>query len=156
MVRSYPRRTRCYRTLRLFLRRDETSAMMPRAPSFANFEAKLGNPSATYFAPKQAARCRRVSPHRLHPPIGFEAQTDKPPLSLVLRPKPRTRRSDFEAQITKPEPSVLRPNRETHAVVLRPKPPNRCLSSPPCVRCGSHTASSGFPIVRPLRLPLVP
>jgi hypothetical protein len=28
---------------------------------------------------------------------------------LVLRPKPRNRRSDFEAQITKPELSVLRP-----------------------------------------------
>jgi hypothetical protein len=28
---------------------------------------------------------------------------------LVLRPKPRNRRSDFEAQITKPELPVLRP-----------------------------------------------
>jgi hypothetical protein len=28
---------------------------------------------------KQAARCRRVSSHHLHPLIGFEPQTDKPP-----------------------------------------------------------------------------
>jgi hypothetical protein len=28
---------------------------------------------------------------------------------LVLRPKPRNRRGDFEAQITKPELPVLRP-----------------------------------------------
>jgi hypothetical protein len=31
---------------------------------------------------------------------------------LVLRSKPRNRRSDFEAQITKPELSVLRPKPE--------------------------------------------
>jgi hypothetical protein len=28
---------------------------------------------------------------------------------MVLRPKPRNHRGDFEAQITKPELSVLRP-----------------------------------------------
>jgi hypothetical protein len=31
---------------------------------------------------------------------------------MVLRPKPRNRRSDFETQITKPELSVLRPKPE--------------------------------------------
>jgi hypothetical protein len=42
----------------------------------------------------------------------FEAQISKPEQTeahLVLRSKPRNRRSDFEAQITKPELSVLRP-----------------------------------------------
>jgi hypothetical protein len=31
---------------------------------------------------------------------------------LVLRPKPRNHRGDFEAQITKPKLSVLRPKSE--------------------------------------------
>jgi hypothetical protein len=46
---------------------------------FTKFEVKLGNPSPTCFTMKQAVGCRRVSPHRLHLVIGFEAQIDKPP-----------------------------------------------------------------------------
>jgi hypothetical protein len=37
----------------------------------------------------------------------FEAQITKPS-TLVLRPKPRNHHSDFEAQITKPSTLVLR------------------------------------------------
>jgi hypothetical protein len=59
------------------LRDDATCATSRR--SFASFEAKLGNPSPTCFATKQAVECRCVSSHRLHPLISFEAQTDKPP-----------------------------------------------------------------------------
>jgi hypothetical protein len=44
----------------------------------------------------------------------FEVQITKPS-TLVLRPKPRNYRGDFEAQITKPSPLVLRLNRETRA-----------------------------------------
>jgi hypothetical protein len=76
-----------------------------------------------------------MSSHRLYPLIGFEAQTNKPPptwfwgpnketvvvilrpnsSTLVLRPKPRNCHGDFQAQITKPSPLVLRLNRETCA-----------------------------------------
>jgi hypothetical protein len=49
--------------------------------SFASFEAKLKNPSLTCFTMKQAAGYRRMSSHCLYPLIGFEAQTDKPPLT---------------------------------------------------------------------------
>jgi hypothetical protein len=76
--------------------------------------------------------------NRLHPLIDFEAQTsshlvlkpkprnrrgdfDSPitkPSTLVLRPKQRNHRDDFEAQITKPSPSILRLNWETHASCL--------------------------------------
>jgi hypothetical protein len=50
---------------------------------------------------KQAIGCRRVSSHHLHPLIGFEAQTDKPPPTWFLGP-----------------------NQETVMVILRPKSPN--------------------------------
>jgi hypothetical protein len=46
---------------------------------FASFEAKLGNPSPTCFAMKQAAECQCMTSHRLHPSINFGAQIDKPP-----------------------------------------------------------------------------
>jgi hypothetical protein len=45
---------------------------------------------------------------RQPPSIGFVVQSTIE-AHLVLRPKPRNRRDDFEAQITKPELSVLRP-----------------------------------------------
>jgi hypothetical protein len=72
--------------------------------SFTNFEAKLGNHCPTCFVMKQAIVCRCVSPHRLHPLIGFEAQTDKPPSTWFLGP-----------------------NQETVMVILRPKSQNRDL-----------------------------
>jgi hypothetical protein len=53
-----------------------------------SFKAKLGNPTPTRFAPKQAAECQHVSSHRLHPPIYFEAQIDKPsPLGFETQTK---------------------------------------------------------------------
>jgi hypothetical protein len=44
-----------------------------RRRSFTSFEAKLENPSLTCFVMKQATGCQRVSSHRLHPLIDFEA-----------------------------------------------------------------------------------
>jgi hypothetical protein len=61
----------------------------------ASLQVRLENPIQTYFHVMQAARSRHVSRADLHP--------------LVLRPKLRNRRGDFDAQITKPELSVLRP-----------------------------------------------
>jgi hypothetical protein len=49
---------------------------------------------------------------------------------LVLRPKPRNRRSDFEAQITKPE-----------LPVLRSKPEN---PPPPCFLGSTKKLTIGF------------
>ena len=111
-----------------------------RCRSTASFVAKLGNPCVTCFAPKQAARCRRVSPHRLHSPVGFEAQTNKPPLSLVLRPKLRNRRSGFEAQTTKPKLPVSSTctMRIVHSVTRLPDHP---ATEPPT--CASTHRSSG-------------
>jgi hypothetical protein len=52
--------------------------MVPCAPTrrraSASLEARLGNPSPTWFHVKQAARSRRVPLRRLHPPVGFVAQ----------------------------------------------------------------------------------
>jgi hypothetical protein len=70
--------------------------------SFTSFEVKLWNPSSTCFSTKQAARCQRMSSHRLHPLIDFEAQTDKPPPTWFWGP-----------------------NQETFMVILRTKSSNR-------------------------------
>jgi hypothetical protein len=136
--------------------------------SFASFEAKLGNPSPTCFMMKQATECQRVSSHHLHPLIGFEAQSDKPPPTWFWDPNQET-----IIVILRPKSSNHRPwfcgtNQETIAVVLRPnhwqaipigfeaKLENLCFSSPPRVRCASHTASLDFLIIRPLSTRLVP
>jgi hypothetical protein len=86
--------------------RDDATCII-RCHYFTSFEAKLENPSPTCFVMKQGTECRRVSSQRLHPLIGFEAQTDKPPPPLVLSPKPRNRRGDFDAQITKLSTLIL-------------------------------------------------
>jgi hypothetical protein len=59
-----------------------------RRRASASLQARLRNPSQTYFDMKQATRSRCVS------------HADFPP--SVLRPKPRNYHGDFEAQITKP------------------------------------------------------
>jgi hypothetical protein len=56
-------------------------------------------------------------------------------------PKPRNRRGDFEAQITKPELSVLRPKPENPPPVLRP---NREKPSPPVLRPNQRKSSEWF------------
>jgi hypothetical protein len=59
---------------------------------------------------KQAARSRRMSYTDIPPSVLWRnRQTEA---HMVLRPKPGNRRGDFEAQITKPELSVLRPKLE--------------------------------------------
>jgi hypothetical protein len=75
---------------------------------------------------------------------------------LVLRPKPRNCRGDFEAQITKPELPVLRPkpgNPPPPGFVAQPRNPR---SKSPCARCRSHTALPDLstawpPSTRPVR-----
>jgi hypothetical protein len=55
----------------------------------------------------QAARSRRMSRADLPPSVLWRnRQTEA---HLVLRPKPKNRRGDFEAQITKPDLPILRP-----------------------------------------------
>jgi hypothetical protein len=73
----------------------------------ASLQARLGNPSHTYFHAKQAARSRCVSHADLPPSVLWRSRQTK--AHLVLRHKPRNCRSDFEAQITKPKLPVLRP-----------------------------------------------
>jgi hypothetical protein len=78
-----------------------------RRRSSASLQARLENPSQTCFHAKQAARSRRVSHADLPPSVLWcNRQTEA---HLVLRSKPRNRRGDFEAQITKPELPVLKP-----------------------------------------------
>jgi hypothetical protein len=90
--------------LRRNLRDGATCTTRRRAS--ASLQARLGNPSQTCFDAKQAARSRRVSRTDLPPSVLWRnRQTEA---HLVLRPKPRNRRGDFDAQITKPELPVLR------------------------------------------------
>jgi hypothetical protein len=73
----------------------------------ASLQARLGNPSQTCFHVKQATRSRCVS--RADLPSSILWRNRQTEACLVLRPKPRNRHGDFEAQISKPELSVLRP-----------------------------------------------
>jgi hypothetical protein len=78
-----------------------------RCRASASLQARLKNPSQTCFDAKQAARSRRVSRADLPPLVLWRnRQTEA---HLVFRHKSRSRRVDFEAQITKPELPVLRP-----------------------------------------------
>jgi hypothetical protein len=72
-----------------------------------SLEARLKNPNATFFQVKQATRSRRVSRTILPPLVLWRNRQIK--ASMILRPKPRNRRGDFETQITKLELPVLRP-----------------------------------------------
>jgi hypothetical protein len=71
----------------------------------ASLEARLENSSLTYFTSKQSVRSWHVSHSILHLLILWRNQQTE--VCLVLRSKPRNRRSNFEAQITKLELSVL-------------------------------------------------
>jgi hypothetical protein len=107
---------------------------------------KLGNPSTTCFTPKQDDGCRRVSRHRLHLPIDFEAEINKPPplgfeaqkkeiIAMISRPKSPNCSSGFEA----------RPLNYRHW--FEGKPENPRFSSAPCVRFRLHTVSPDLPII---------
>jgi hypothetical protein len=65
------------------------------------------NPSKTCFNVKKATISRCVSHADLPPSILWRNRQIE--AHFVLRPKPRNRHGDFEAQITKPELPVLRP-----------------------------------------------
>jgi hypothetical protein len=81
-----------------------------RSHASTSLEAKLGNTSPTSFHVNQAARSRRVSCVDL--PLSALWRNRQIEARLVLMPKPRSHRGDFEAQITKPELLVLRPKLE--------------------------------------------
>jgi hypothetical protein len=66
----------------------------------ASLEAKLKNPSATSLQTKQVTRSRCVSHTVLPSSVLWRNRQTK--AHLVLRPKPRNHRGDFEVQITKP------------------------------------------------------
>jgi hypothetical protein len=77
-----------------------------------SLEARLENPSTTYFQMKQATRSRCVSYIVLPPSVLWcNRQTEA---YLVLRPKVRNYHSDFEAQITKLYLLVLKPKLENN------------------------------------------
>jgi hypothetical protein len=84
---------------------DVTYTTCSRASN--SLEVRLGNPSLTSFHVKQAARSQCVSRADLLPSVLWRNQQTE--ASLVLRPKPRNHRDDFESQITKPELPILRP-----------------------------------------------
>jgi hypothetical protein len=116
---------------------------------------------------KQVTGCRYVSSHCLHPligfdvqtvtnllPFGFEAQT-KNPSQWFWGPNHQTVDIGFEAQTKKPSLWFWDPNHQIIATGFEAKPGNPCFSSPPRVRCRSHTMSSELPIVRPSSIWLV-
>jgi hypothetical protein len=78
-----------------------------RRHASASLQARLENSNQTCFHAKEAARSRRVS--RADLPRSVLWRNRQIEAHLVLRLKPRNRRCDFEAQITKPELPVLRP-----------------------------------------------
>jgi hypothetical protein len=86
--------------------RDDAMCTTRRYAS-TSLRARLRNPSATYFQAKQVIRSQRVSRTVLTLSVLWHNRQTK--AYMVLRPKPRNYRGDFEAQITKPELSVLRP-----------------------------------------------
>jgi hypothetical protein len=98
------------------LRDDATCTTRSRAST--SLEIRLGNPSPTCFKVKQAARSRCVSHADVPPSILWRnRQTEA---HLVLSPKPWNRHGDFEAEITKPVLSVLRPKEgNSSTLVLR-------------------------------------
>jgi hypothetical protein len=91
--------------------RDGATCTTRRRAS-ASLQAKLKNPSQICFHAKQAAKSWRVSRADLTPLIFYCNRQTK--AYLVLRPKPRNRRGDFEAQITKPELPILRSKPGNH------------------------------------------
>jgi hypothetical protein len=105
--------------------------------AFASLQARLGNPSQNCFHVKQAARSQHASHVDLPSLILWRNQQTE--AYLVLRLKPRNRRGDFEAQITKPKLLVLRSKLKTlhhlsfEAQLRNPPPvlrPNREKPSP--------------------------
>jgi hypothetical protein len=84
---------------------DATCTTRHRAST--SLEARLGNPSPNCFLVKQAARSWHVSHTDL--PLSVLWRNRQTKTRLILRPKLRNHRGDFEAQITKPELPVLRP-----------------------------------------------
>jgi hypothetical protein len=85
---------------------DDATCTVHRHTS-GSFEARLENPRMIFFAPKQAAKSQHVS-HTV-PFLSVLWCNLQIESRLVLRSKPRNRRGNFEAQITKLKLSVLRP-----------------------------------------------
>jgi hypothetical protein len=123
---------------------DATYTSHSRATT--GLQARLGNPTSTCFHAKQAATSRRVSRADLPPSdLWHNRQTEA---HLVLRPKPRNRRGDFEAQITKPQLSVLKLELRNRRFGFDAQPTNP-RSSSTRARCRPHMASPDLPITQP-------
>jgi hypothetical protein len=130
-----------------------------RRRASVSLQARLRNPSQTCFHVKQTARTRRVSHADLPPSVLWHNRQIE--AHLVLRPKLRNRRGDFEAQITKSELSVLRPKSgnpaPTHHLGFEAQPrnpppvlrQNREKPSPPVLR--SNWRKPSHQVLRPNR-----
>jgi hypothetical protein len=96
----------------------DDATCITRSHSSTSLEARLRNPTPIGFHTKQAAKSRHASHADLSLSVLWHNRQIE--ARLVLRLKPRNRRGDFEAQITKPELSVLRPKLgNTSTLVLR-------------------------------------
>jgi hypothetical protein len=124
-VRLPLRRTWRHWTYSLLLHFHMTSMMMPRAPPTVapspilsqNWET-LARLASWWSNPLDVDTC----PHTVF--IRLSVLRCKPAnlLPLVLRPKPRNHRDDFESQITKPSTLVLRPKPRNHRNGFEAKP----------------------------------
>jgi hypothetical protein len=122
--------------------RDDATCTTRRHASIT-LEARPRNTSATCFQVKQAIRSRHVFCVVI--PLSGLWRNRHTESRLVLRPKPRNRRGDFETQITKPELPVLRPKPgNPKSLVLWP---NREKPLPPVLRPNQRKPSP--PILRP-------
>jgi hypothetical protein len=90
---------------RCHLRDDAMCTTRSRASD--SLKTRLENPSVTCFQPKQAIRTRHMSRAILPPSVLWCNRQIK--ACLILSPKPRNYRGDFDTQITKPQLPVLRP-----------------------------------------------
>jgi hypothetical protein len=76
---------------------------------------------------------------------------------VILRPKSTNGRPWFWGPNQETVAVVLRPNHwQTVAIGFEAKPENPHFSSPPCVRCGSHTVLPDLLIIQPSSTQLVP
>jgi hypothetical protein len=68
---------------------------------------------------------------------------------VILRSKSSSHRPLFWGPDQEIVAVVLRSNHwQTITTIFEARMGNLCFSSPPCIRCGSHTASPGLPIIR--------
>jgi hypothetical protein len=142
------RRTRHHRTIRLLLHFHVTSAMMPPAPPAVAPPPVLRQSWETLAW--HASRWSKPPDVNMCPHTVFIH-------SSILRRKPiNLLPHGFKGQTKKPSWWFWGPNHQTVATDFDAKSGNSCFSSPPRVRCGSHTVSPDLLIVQPPSNWLVP